>query len=262
VEAELPVTDPDAGTTGKAGTAAVEPLLAIRNVDFAYDSTQILFGVSLHVDPGEAVGLLGTNGAGKSTLLRVLAGLETPSAGTVTFDGQDITGVPAEQLATRGVVLVPGGRAVFGDMTVEENLQMQALGIRRQPQVLKERRERVLETFPSLVRRLKTQAGRLSGGEQQQVALAKALLLDPKVLCIDELSLGLAPIVVGELLGVVQQINRSGVATIVVEQSLNIAAQLCGRSVFLEKGHVRFEGRTADLLERDDIARAVFFGAN
>jgi ABC-type branched-subunit amino acid transport system ATPase component len=262
VEAELPVTDASAAATGADGAVAAGPLLAIRDIDFAYGSTRILFGVSLHVDAGEAVGLLGTNGAGKSTLLRVLAGLEKPSAGTVTLDGEDITGVAAEQLATRGVVLVPGGRAVFGDMTVEENLQMQALGIRRQRQLLKERYERVLETFPGLSRRLKTPAGRLSGGEQQQVALAKALLLDPRVLCIDELSLGLAPVVVGELLAVVQEINRSGVAVIVVEQSLNIAAQLCGRSVFLEKGHVRFEGRTADLLERDDIARAVFFGSS
>jgi ABC-type branched-subunit amino acid transport system ATPase component len=243
------------------GTTTQEPLLRMENIDFSYGLTQILFGVSLHVDPGEAVGLLGTNGAGKSTLLRVLSGLETPSAGTVTLDGKNITGVAAEQLATHGIVLVPGGRAVFGDMSVEENLQMQALGIRRQPELLKERRERVLETFPGLSRRLKTPAGRLSGGEQQQVALAKALLLDPRVLCIDELSLGLAPVVVGELLGVVQAINRSGVAVVVVEQSLNIAAQLCGRSVFLEKGHVRFEGRTADLLEQDDIARAVFFGS-
>lgn len=238
-----------------------DALLSVRNVDFSYGQLQILFNISLHVGRGEAVGLLGTNGAGKSTLLRVVAGLETPSAGEVILDGKHIAGEPAETLGSRGLVLIPGGKAVFTDMTVDENLQMQALAIRRKPALMKERRELVLSKFPQLARRLSQPAGRLSGGEQQQLALAKALLLDPEVLCIDELSLGLAPVVVGELMEIVREINRGGVAVVVVEQSLNIAAQLCERSVFLEKGQVRFEGRTADLLEQDDIARAVFFGA-
>jgi ABC-type branched-subunit amino acid transport system ATPase component len=240
---------------------AADAVLAIDEIDFAYGALQVLFGVSLHVGVGEAVGLLGTNGAGKSTLLRVMSGLERASSGSVRFDGADITATPAEHLGARGLVLVTGGRAVFTDMTVEENLQMQALAIRRQPAIVKDRRDRVLAKFPQLARRLTQQAGRLSGGEQQQLALAKALLLDPKVLCIDELSLGLAPVVVGELMETVREINNDGVAVVIVEQSLNIAAQLCERSIFLEKGAVRFEGRTADLLEQDDIARAVFFGA-
>jgi len=151
---------------------------------------------------------------------------------------------------------------VFTDMTVEENLQMQALGIRKQPSVLRERRGRVLETFPRLAERLSQQAGKLSGGEQQQLALAKALLLDPQLLCLDELSLGLAPVVVGELLAIVRELNANGTTVVVVEQSLNIAAELCPRALFLEKGQVRFEGRTSDLLEKDDIARAVFFGGS
>lgn len=139
---------------------------------------------------------------------------------------------------------------------------MQALAIRHQPALVKERRDKVLTKFPQLANRLKQPAGRLSGGEQQQLALSKALLLDSRLLCIDELSLGLAPVVVGELMETVREINNAGVAVVVVEQSLNIAAQLCQRSIFLEKGAVRFEGRTADLLEHDDIARAVFFGAS
>jgi ABC-type branched-subunit amino acid transport system ATPase component len=192
-------------------------ILDVRDVSFAYGQLPVLFDLSMHVGPGEAVGLLGTNGAGKSTLLRVIAGLEKPTSGTIALEG---------------------------------------------PDVVAERRERVLATFPAVASRLRQHAGRLSGGEQQQLALAKALLLDPKVLCIDELSLGLAPVVVGELMEIVREIHRSGVSIVVVEQSLNIAAQLCERSIFLEKGQVRFEGRTADLLEQDDIARAVFFGAS
>ena len=242
-------------------TLTTESILKVSDVDFSYGHIQVLFGISLHVSRGESLALLGTNGAGKSTLLRVIAGLERPAAGTVCFDGDDITGRPAETLAGRGLTLIPGGRSAFGDMTVDENLEMQALTVRKKRDWVKERREVVLATFPKLAQRLSQQAGSLSGGEQQQLALAKALLLDPKLLCIDELSLGLAPVVVGELLQVVSDIHASGVTVVLVEQSLNIAAHLCDRAVFLEKGEVRFEGQTADLLERDDIARAVFLGA-
>ena len=249
-----------AATVNGNKDARGERLLHIDNVDFSYGHLQVLFGISVEVFQGEALALVGTNGAGKSTLLRVVAGLEKPTAGSVTFDGRDITGVPAERLAGEGVVLIPGGRAIFTDMTVAENLEMQALCIRRQRALVKERTERVLTTFPRLSERLTQQAGTLSGGEQQQLALAKALMLDPQLLCIDELSLGLAPVVIGELMEIVRQLNESGITLVVVEQSLNIAAQLCTRSVFLEKGEVRFEGQTADLLEQDDIARAVFFG--
>jgi ABC-type branched-subunit amino acid transport system ATPase component len=244
-----------------ADSTFTDPILEVTDVDFAYAHLQVLFGISLAVSRGEALALLGTNGAGKSTLLRVIAGLERPAAGGVALEGTDITGVAAEVLTRTGLVLVPGGRSVFTDMTVQENLEIQALTVRRRRAWTRERLDVVLTTFPKLAQRLSQQAGSLSGGEQQQLALAKALLLDPKLLCVDELSLGLAPVVVGELLEVVRQIHASGVAIVLVEQSLNVAADLCERAVFLEKGHVRFEGRVADLLERDDIARAVFFGA-
>jgi len=241
---------------------AGERLLEVRDVDFAYGHLQVLFGISMEVFKGEALALVGTNGAGKSTLLRVVAALEKPTAGSVSFDGDDITGTRAERLAGEGLVLIPGGRAIFTDMTVAENLEMQALCIRRQRALVRERTDRVLTTFPRLAERMTQQAGSLSGGEQQQLALAKALMLDPKLLCIDELSLGLAPVVIGELMEIVRSLNESGITLIVVEQSLNIAAQLCDRAIFLEKGEVRFEGRTVDLLEKDDIARAVFFGGD
>ncbi|HEX4865672.1 MAG TPA: ATP-binding cassette domain-containing protein, partial [Acidimicrobiales bacterium] len=192
--------------------------------------------------------------------LRAIAGLEPPVSGRVIFDGQDVTDVPAERKVTRGLVLIPGGRAVFPDMSVEENLRMQALTVRKNRAWVRERRELVFDTFPLLAERRSQAAGYLSGGEQQQLALAKALVLDPKLLCIDELSLGLAPIVIAELMEIVSRIHRTGVALLVVEQSLNIAAELCPRTVFMEKGQVCFEGRTSELLERDDIARAVFLG--
>ncbi|HEX4862775.1 MAG TPA: ABC transporter ATP-binding protein [Acidimicrobiales bacterium] len=236
-------------------------LLSVEGVDFSYGRLQVLFGVGMHVEAGEALALLGTNGAGKSTLLKVVAGLEPPAAGQIVLDGQDVTGVPAEELVRRGIALISGGRAVFADMTIEENLLVQATTI-ADPATVARGRDRVFETFPGLRSRLRQKAGSMSGGEQQQLALAKALILDPKVLCIDELSLGLAPIVVQELLQVVRRIHNQGVTIVLVEQSLNIAAELCGRAVFMEKGEVRFEGTPRELLERDDIARAVFLGGS
>lgn len=235
--------------------------LGVIDIDFSYGQMQVLFGVSLEVRTGEALALLGTNGAGKSTLLRVLAGLEKPSRGSVTYLGSDITGVSAEKLPGRGFLLVVGGRSVFSDMTVTENLEMAGRSAKLDEPQRRERLDIVFSTFPVLADRRRQKAGTLSGGEQQQVALAKALLLDPKVLCIDELSLGLAPVVVGELLELIRRIHATGVSLVLVEQSLNIAAELCDRTVFLEKGQVRFEGPTKDLLTRDDIARAVFLGS-
>jgi ABC-type branched-subunit amino acid transport system ATPase component len=236
-------------------------MLEVSDIDFSYGSLQVIFGVSLSVRRGEALALLGTNGAGKSTLLRVICGLEKPDRGSVRYAGRDVTGRPAERLVRDGMALICGGKAVFGDMSVEENLEVQALTVPRDGSLRRDRMDRVYSTFPRLAERRSQLAGKLSGGEQQQLALAKALLLDPQLLCIDELSLGLAPAVVGELMEVVHRLNEGGITVIVVEQSLNIAAELCERAIFLEKGQVRFEGLCTDLLERDDVARAVFFGA-
>ena len=235
--------------------------LEVTDVDFSYGEMQVLFGISLEVHKGEALALLGTNGAGKSTLLKVIAGLETPSRGTVTFFGEDITGRSPHRLPGEGLLLVVGGRSVFADMTVSENLEMAAIAARASAAAVKEKLDVVFSTFPILADRRRQKAGSLSGGEQQQVALAKALVLNARVLCIDELSLGLSPVVIGELLNVVRRIHATGVTVVVVEQSLNIAAEICERSIFLEKGEVRFEGPTRELLSRDDVARAVFLGS-
>jgi ABC-type branched-subunit amino acid transport system ATPase component len=243
-----------------APAVATQPVVSMRDIEFSYGQLQVLFGVSVDIRPGEALALLGTNGAGKSTLLKVLCGLGQASAGTVELRGEDITGARAEGLPSKGLVLISGGRSVFPDMTVSENLEMQAFTVRRRKAWVKERTDYVLNLFPRLGERLGQAAGVLSGGEQQQLALAKALLLEPDVLCIDELSLGLAPIVVQGLIEMVREVHRSGVTVVLVEQSLNIAASLCERAVFMEKGQVRFEGPTRQLLENDDIARAVFLG--
>ena len=234
-------------------------LAALHDVDFSYGQLQVLFGVELEIRTGEVLGLLGTNGAGKSTVLRVLSGLAPPSRGRVVFRDEDVTGVPAEDLVGRGLAMVPGGKAMFADLTVAEGL---AVGARLLPKA--ERADRIareLDRFPRLAERRTSLAGSLSGGEQQQLAIAKALLLDPVLLCIDELSLGLAPVVVEGLLETVRQVRAAGTTVVVVEQSLNIAAHLCDRAVFLEKGTIRFEGAPRELLDRGDIARSVFLGA-
>ena len=238
-----------------------DPVLQVDGVDFSYGPLQILFDISLELAPGEALGLLGTNGAGKSTLLKVITGLAGPTRGSVRLQGEEISGRPAEDIVRRGLVLIRGGQGVFPDMTVAENLDVHATTLRRNRSEAARRRARVLDLFPILARRSAQKAGQLSGGEQQQLLLAKAVLLEPRVLCIDELSLGLAPIVVQELLDIVRQIHAAGTSVILVEQSLNIACELCERAIFLEKGQIRFEGPARQLLERDDIARAVFLGA-
>lgn len=237
-----------------------EILAELSGVDFAYGQLQVLFGVDLEIRTGEILGLLGTNGAGKSTVLRVLSGLSPASTGTVRFRGADVTRVPAEELVGRGLVMVPGGKAMFPDLTVLESLEIggRLLG----KPVRAERIGRELERFPRLAERRTSLAGSLSGGEQQQLAIAKALLLDPALLCIDELSLGLSPVIVEGLLRTVRDVRDAGTTVVVVEQSLNIAASLCDRAVFLEKGTIRFEGSPRELLERGDIARSVFLGAD
>ena len=242
------------------GTDSENPVLVVNEVEFAYGQLQVLFGISLELRKGEALALLGTNGAGKSTLLRVIAGLERPSHGSVRYIGEDITGAAPEVLPGRGLMLIVGGKAVFSDMTVAENLEIAGLSARVPSKEMRIRLDHVYSTFPTLGSRRNQKAGSLSGGEQQQVALSKALLLRPRVLCIDELSLGLAPVVIRQLIEIVQNLHEAGVSLIVVEQSLNIAAEICERSVFLEKGQIRFEGSTRELLARNDIARAVFLG--
>jgi branched-chain amino acid transport system ATP-binding protein len=237
-------------------------LLDCEGLEAAYGSLQVLFGVDMSVERNELLALLGTNGAGKSTVLKSLAGLLPPSEGRVVFDGRDITGMPAEEIARLGLSLVPGGHGVFPTLTVAENLRLACWMLRHDPRGAEEARRDVVAMFPVLGQRQAQLAGDLSGGEQQQLSLAMAFVSRPKLLCIDELSIGLAPTVVDRLIEKVRDIHARGTTVVVVEQSVNVALLLCHRALFLEKGQVRFRGPTAGLLDRPDILRAVFIGGD
>jgi ABC-type branched-subunit amino acid transport system ATPase component len=247
---------------GASVTDEAGPVLRVADLDFSYGNVQVLFDVTFDVGPGEVVALLGTNGAGKSTLLRNIAGLETPSKGTLLLAGQTITRVPAEVRCERGLQLLPGGRGIFPPLTVRDNLDMASYLYRKDRETRQQRIERVLGLFPVLAGRQDQVAGSLSGGQQQMLALALVLVHDPVVLLIDELSLGLAPIVVQELLGTVEELKAQGVSMVIVEQSLNIALSLADRALFVEKGRVVYEGDAAGLAEREDLVAAVLLGGD
>lgn len=233
-------------------------LLSCTGIDMAYGPVQILFGVDFDVSNGEIVALLGTNGAGKSTLLKGICGLVRPKSGSVLFNGRNITKLAADATARLGVALMPGGKGVFPTLSVAENLRMASWLINDDQERIELAREEVLSLFPILAQRHSQMAGNLSGGEQQMLALGSALMTKPELLMIDELSLGLAPTIVGQLLEVVREVHRRGTTIVIVEQSVNVALQLAERAVFMEKGEVRFEGPAAELLERPDILRSVF----
>jgi ABC-type branched-subunit amino acid transport system ATPase component/predicted MFS family arabinose efflux permease len=238
------------------------PVLQLRNIDFSYGSVQVLFGVDLDIRRGETLALLGTNGAGKSTVLRVISGLGIPSRGVIRLNGQSVTLCSPETRVRWGIHQLAGGNAIFAPMSVRENLEMAGFVYRNDPADRTARVQRALDVFPELRERLGDSAGSLSGGQQQMLGLAMALMHDPEVLLIDELSLGLAPVMVESLLAVVDRLRQAGQTMVIVEQSLNVALAIADRAVFMEKGRIRFEGPAAELLERDDLARAVFLGSD
>jgi ABC-type branched-subunit amino acid transport system ATPase component/predicted MFS family arabinose efflux permease len=237
--------------------AGTTKLLVARGLDVHYGDVQVLFDVDLEIQEGEILALLGTNGAGKSTVLRALSGTAPVSGGGIVFDGRDITRMPPHEIAARGIVQMPGGKGVFPGLSVRDNLLL-ATWLLDDAADKHARVAEVLEIFPNLLDRADTNAGDLSGGQQQQLSLAQAFLARPKLLLIDELSLGLSPVVVGQLIEVVKEINRRGVTIVVVEQSVNVALTIADRAIFMEKGEIRFNGPTAELLARPDILRAVY----
>jgi ABC-type branched-subunit amino acid transport system ATPase component len=241
------------GATDDPAEAAPGVALEVRGLDFAYGTHQVLFDVSLTVAEGEIAALLGTNGAGKSTILRAVAGLDPPIGGSIHLFGDDATYTEAEEIVRMGVALLAGGRMTFPSLTVEENLRVGAYSLPDISVI-----EDVYRRFPALASRRQQRAGTLSGGEQQMLALGRVLLTKPRLLLIDELTLGLAPKIVEELIGIVREVNAQGTTVLLVEQSANLALALAAHSFFLERGEVRFDGPTEELLRRDDLLRPVF----
>jgi ABC-type branched-subunit amino acid transport system ATPase component len=240
----------------RAKEAGRGKLLVCRGVDVEYDGIQVLFDVDFDVEEGDVIALLGTNGAGKSTLLKAIAGVQEASGGAIVYDGREITHMPPHEITPRGVVLMPGGRGIFPGLSIRDNLMLG--NWMNEDAAAKQRLAEVYRIFPVLKERGGTRAGLLSGGEQQMLSLAQAFLAKPRLLMIDELSLGLSPAMVQQLIEIVKAIHAQGTTIILVEQSVNVALTVAERAIFMEKGEVKFVGKTADLLSRPDILRAVY----
>jgi len=224
----------------------VERVLQTTDLHAGYlPGVNILNGCNVHVDKGELVGIIGPNGAGKSTLLKAIFGQVQVRGGSIELNGQDITGLKADKLVSRGVGMVPQNNNVFPTLTIDENLQM---GVYQKPKMYKERLAFVTDLFPELGKRLKQRAGSLSGGERQMVAMSRALMMDPTVLLLDEPSAGLSPVRQDETFINVAQINRAGVSVMIVEQNARRALQICDRGYVLDQGKDAYEGRGRELM--------------
>ena len=233
--------------------------LSVENLDVAYGPIEALHGVSLHVDRGEIATLIGANGAGKSTTLLALSGILKPRAGRIRFDGADITDLPPHRRVESGIVQVPEGRRVFANMSVYENLELGAY-TRRDRAGIKADLERMLALFPILAQRRTQRAGTLSGGEQQMLAIARALMARPKVLLMDEPSLGLAPLVVRKIFEIIREINQDGTTVFLVEQNAHMALTVAHRGYVLQTGRILLEDRAGALMQHPDVKRAYLGG--
>jgi branched-chain amino acid transport system ATP-binding protein len=231
------------------------PLLRFTGVNTYYGPIHILQDVSLEVNPGELVCLLGGNASGKSTTLKTALGLVRPASGHVEFLGEDVTALPTSERISRGMAVVPENRRIFGDMSVRENLMMGAY-LRRDPEGIREDLERMLALFPRLKERLNQPGGTLSGGEQQMLAMARALMSLPKLILMDEPSMGLAPILVERNFEIIQAINRQGVAVFMVEQNATMALSIAHRGYVVQTGRIALAGSATELLQNDDLKRA------
>jgi len=230
-------------------------LLEVRDVHTYHGEIHALKGVSLEVAPGEIVALIGRNGAGKSTLLNTISGLLHPRQGDVRFEGKALGALRADAIVGWGITQVPEGRRIFGILTVEENLDMGAFLVRK-PAEIATRKERVFTLFPRLAERRKQLGGNLSGGEQQMLAIGRALMMAPKLLLMDEPSLGLAPILVRAIFRVIRDINAAGIAVLLVEQNARMALRIAHRGYVMETGRVVLSGLAGELLEDEEVKRA------
>ena len=237
-----------------------DPLLSVQSVSVNYGAVPALRDVSLEVGRGEIVAVVGANGAGKSTLLKTISGLLSPVAGRIELEGQDIAGRPAFEVVKRGITLLPEGRELFREMTVLENLHLGFWPIRRPKGLRDERVERLFDVFPRLRERSGQLASTLSGGEAQMLGVARSLMSDPKLLVVDELSLGLAPMVVGTLFDVLASVNETGTAVLIVEQFVHLALEHSSRAYVLSKGEVVMSGASADLLGDEAIVSSYLGG--
>lgn len=230
-------------------------MLEVKDLEVYYGVIQAIKGVSFHVDQGEVIALIGANGAGKTTILHTVTGLLAPKKGSVHFEGKDITKMPAHKIVSLGMAHVPEGRRVFAELSVYENLKMGAY-TRKDKTEIEETLEKVYTRFPRLKERRNQMAGTLSGGEQQMLAMGRALMSKPKIILMDEPSMGLSPILVNEIFDIIQEVSKSGTTVLLVEQNAKKALSIADRAYVLETGNISIEGKAKDLLEDDAIKKA------
>ncbi|MBI5154357.1 ABC transporter ATP-binding protein [Candidatus Poribacteria bacterium] len=235
------------------------PALQVTDLDVHYGAIHALKGMHLSVEPGQIVALLGANGAGKTTTLRAISGLVKPTGGRILLDGKPLAGLRPHEIVRRGVVQAPEGRGIFPELTVSENLDLGGF-VRTDKEALARDREWALDLFPRIRERLGQQAGTLSGGEQQMLSIARALLAKPRVLLLDEPSLGLAPQIVTTIFHIIREINKQGTTILLVEQNAHMALQTAHMAFVLEVGRIVMEGRASDLAETDEIKKAYLGG--
>ena len=230
-------------------------LLKVENLTTSYGKIEALKGIDLSVEQGEIVTLVGANGAGKSTTLKTLSGQIQPRTGTVEFDGKSIVGMPAFKVAAAGVVQVPEGRRIFSRMTVTENLEMGAY-LRKDKAQIQAAQDRVFELFPRLAERAGQKGGTLSGGEQQMLAMGRGLMAEPKLLMLDEPSMGLAPVIVETIFEIIEQLNKEGITILLVEQNAHLALSVADRGYVLETGSIKLKGTGKELLANEEVRKA------
>ena len=230
-------------------------MLEVKDLEVYYGVIQAIKGVSFHVDQGEVIALIGANGAGKTTILHTVTGLLAPKKGSVYFEGKEITKMPAHKIVSLGMAHVPEGRRVFAELSVYENLKMGAY-TRKDRSEIEATLEKVYERFPRLKERRNQMAGTLSGGEQQMLAMGRALMSKPKIILMDEPSMGLSPILVNEIFDIIQEVSNSGTTVLLVEQNAKKTLSIADRAYVLETGKISIEGKAKDLLEDDSIKKA------
>jgi len=241
------------------GVEEMAKMLDIKNINVYYGAIHAIKGISLTVDEGEIVTLIGANGAGKSTTLRTISGLLKPKTGSIEFLGKNIAGMPAHQIVKEGISQVPEGRRIFAEMTVIENLELGAF-IRNDKDAVAEDMKLVFNRFPRLEERREQLAGTLSGGEQQMLAMGRALMSRPKLLLLDEPSMGLAPLLIKEIFSIIQDINKTGTTVLLVEQNANMALSIANRAYVLETGRITISGDASKLAASEEIRKAYLGG--